>query len=297
MTTTSASTAPRANDTAGSGPYRLSAAGVLRSEGIKLGSLRSLRLTLIITVLSGLGISAMIVVQRRSEFQGAPADELSGYLLMASSFAFPFLALIFGVLGVFSLASEYSSGMILSTLAAVPSRIPLFVGKALVLCATAAVTALVIVLGGLAIAVAAIPDAAGQLLDPVVVSGVLGTAAFLVLISLLAFGVAGILRSTAGGIAVVVGLTFVLPIAMQMLESTGWTWVVTAADHLPTSLGSILAEGMGGAGVPAGAEADVAQETAASTPPGYWQALCVMSLWAAVSVLPAAILFTRRDAK
>lgn len=257
--------------------------GVLRSEWIKLSSLQSVRLTLAITVLAGLGINAAMAFNLRGDFEDAPAGALPDYLLMASTFAAPFLALVFGVLGVFSMASEYSSGMILSSLSAVPSRTPVLIAKALVLALLAAVNALILLFGGVCFAVVAIPEAVGQVMDPVVVSGVLGTAAYLVLISLLAFGIAGILRSTAGGIAVVVGLTFVLPLAFQMLANTGWGWVPTVGDFLPTPLGIVLSEGL------VGADAD-------STTPDYWQALVAMGMWAAAPMAPAAILFVTRDA-
>lgn len=274
---------------------RLAFGGVLRSEWIKLSSLRSVRLTLALTVVLGLGMNAMFAYMLRSDFQSVPAEALSGYLLVASTFAFPFLALVFGVLGVFTMSNEYSSGMILSSLAAVPGRTPAFIAKAIVLAIVAAVTALVIVVGGLGLAVGAIPDAAGQLFHSAVVSGVLGTAAFLVLVALLAFGFAGILRSTAGGVAVVVGLTFVLPIAFQMLAHTGWAWVPAAADYLPTALGSTLSEGLVDPNAPLGTVADAGSDATTSTAPGYWQALGVMGLWAAAPVVPAAILFKTRD--
>lgn len=144
-------------------------------------------------------------------------------------------------------------------------------------------TALVLLFGGLCFAGVAIPAAAGQVLDPVVVSGVLGTASYMVLISLLAFGIAGILRSTAGGIAVVVGLTFVLPLAFHMLANTGWGWVPMVGDHLPTPLGIVLSEGL-------------IAEDADSSAPDYWQALVAMGVWAAAPLAPAALLFETRDA-
>lgn len=262
--------------------------GVLRSERIKLSSLLSVRFTLLITVLSGLGISTLMAVLMSGEIRsgnagmfGAGAEGLQSYLLMASTLSAPFLALIFGVLGVFAISSEYSSGMILSTLTAVPKRTPVFVAKALVLAALSAITATVLVLGGLGVAVLCLPDAAAQIGTTPVISGALGTIAYLVLISLFAFGVAALLRSTAGGVAVVAGITFVMPIVFQVLSMTGWEWVGTASMYLPTPLGGTLSQGL----------------TTMPMEPGYWQAFIAMVVWAAVTVVPAAILFKRRDAR
>lgn len=265
---------------------RQSFGGIVRSERIKLSSLRSIRITLALTALSGLGMSALIALVWRDNMMNATAAsaaDLQGYLLAAATFPAPFLALIFGVLGVFAISSEYTSGMILSTLAAVPRRTPVFVAKGLVLAAVSAITALVLVVGGMGFAVAMAPDSAAQLASVPVISGLLGTVAYLVLIALFAFGVAGLLRSTAGGIAVVAGVTFVLPVALQMLGMTGWAWVSTALDLIPISLGNTLSMGI----------ADAAGTGGLS----FWQALIAMAIWAAVTVLPAAMLFKRRDAK
>lgn len=279
-------------------PAHLSFGGVLRSERIKLSSLRSIRITLLLTVLAGLGLSTLMALVLASEMSGigaAGADAADGYqsyLLMVSGFASPFLALIFGVLGVFAVASEYTSGMILSTLAAVPRRTPVIVAKAIVTAVIAALTALVIVGGGLGIAAVIMPDALGQLGSLNVISGALGTIAYLVLITLFSFGVAAMLRSTAGGIAVVAGVTFVLPIAFQFLAMSNWEWVPVAATYLPMDLGSTLGSGLLDAG-----SADPTAGMRLEGAPDYWGALGAMTVWAAATLIPAAILFKKRDAK
>ncbi len=266
-------------------------AGVLRSERIKLTSLRSIKLTLIITVVVGIGLSAAIALLFSNEMRsaaggsegaafGAGASDLQFYLLVVSTFAAPFLALIFGVLGVFAISSEYSSGMILSTLTAVPKRTPVFLGKAIVLAGVSALTALVLVAGGLAVALICYPASAAQLGSSMVVSGVLGTVAYLVLISLFAFGVSVLLRSTAGGIAVVAGVTFVLPIVFQVLTMTGWAWITTVSEYLPAQLGTVMSRGI----------VDVASG------PTFWVATLAMIVWVAAVVLPAVGVFKRRDA-
>lgn len=264
--------------------------GVLRSERIKFTSLLSTRITLLITVLMGLGVSTLVVLMQSNgqllvggtdALFGSGSAALQSYLLFASTLSAPFLALVFGVLGVFAISNEYSSGMILSTLTAVPRRGRVFAAKALVLALAAGLTAAVLVLGGLGIALLALPEAASVLVTVPVVSGVLGTIAYLVLISLFAFGVAAILRSTAGGIAVVAGITFVLQIVFQVISMTGWEWVGVAAAYLPTPLGGTLSMGL----------------TDMPADPGYWTALLAMGIWAAVALIPAAILFQRRDAR
>ncbi len=272
---------------------RLRFSGVLRSERIKLASLRSIRLTIIVTILSGLALSGLIalmwsleVANEGSPMFGTGAAAMQSYLLFSATFAAPFLALVFGVLGVFAISSEYSSGMILSTLVAVPKRTPVYLAKGVVLAATAASAALVIVIGGLVLAVVFLPESAAQLGSTVVISGVLGTVAYLTLIALFAYGVAALLRSTAGGIAVVAGAIFVLPIVAQVLSMTGWEWVPVVSAYLPVELGGRLSQGLGDAAVQASVSG-----------PGFWPALVALVVWAAAATLPAAALFKRRDAR
>lgn len=282
---TPASTVARSRTLTRDPKHALSFGGVLRSERIKLMSLRSIRVTLVITVLAGLALSALIALlwsMDLREFvtaEGFSAADLQGYLLMTATFTAPFMALIFGVLGVFAIASEYSSGMILSSLSAVPRRGMLFAGKALMTTVIAGITALVLVGGGLGIALAVMPEASAQLFSPTVLTGALGSVLYLILIALLGFGVAGCLRSTAGGIAVIAGLTFVLPIAFQVLVITGWEWVPTVAQYLPSNLGGMLAQGT------------------AATEPVFGVALLAMAIWATAAIVPAVITMQRRDAR
>lgn len=267
---------------------RLSFGGVVKSERIKLSSLRSIRVTLLITLLASAGLSLLSAWAMKSSYSyegldpaALPVDALQSYLLTVSTFASPFLALIFGVLGVFVISSEYSSGMILSSLAAVPRRTPMYFGKALVLAVIAAVTALVLVAIGLAIGIAFLPAAAAQLFSATVLTGALGAIVYLVCISLLGFGFAAVLRSTAGGISLVAGLIFVLPIGLQFLSMTGWEWVPTVAQYLPMSLGSTLSMG----------------DTAMSVDPGYWVGMLAIVLWAAVPTALGLVVLKARDAK
>lgn len=267
---------------------KLSFGGVVKSERIKFTSLRSFKITLALTLfagvglalLGGMGMTGMYEVME-IDMAAMPAAELQSYLLGVATSASPFLALIFGVLGVFAMSSEYSSGMILSSLAAVPSRSPLYIAKALVLATISAVTAVVISAVGLGVAVMYAPVAGAEVFSETVILGVLGTVAYLVLIALLGFGLATILRSTAGGIAILAGLTFVLPIGFQFLMLTDWEWVPVVFNYLPMNLGSFLSAG----------------ELSPEHGLGYGISLIAMVIWAIVPVVLGHILLKTRDAK
>ncbi|MGO3148399.1 MAG: ABC transporter permease subunit [Leucobacter sp.] len=289
MTTTTYTPELARQTFAGSGPApKLNFGGILKSERIKLTSLRSFRITLLLTVLAGLGMSLLSGFAFTSQFEfqqlspaDMPAEALQSYLLNVSTFSSAFLALIFGVLGVFAISSEYSSGMILSSLAAVPRRTPMYIAKAIVLGLISAVTALALMLAGLAIGVIFLPEAAAELTSSVVISGVLGATGYLLFIALLGFGISTVLRSTAGGIAVVVGITFVAPVVMQLLTLTSWEWVPVVSNYLPMTLGTLL--GMG----------TVENEGM----PSYWISLLAMLIWALVPMIAGHALLKSRDAK
>lgn len=279
-------TAPRA--AAGA---RLTFGGLLRAERIKLSSLRSIRFTLAATLLAGFGLSGLIALLWNTEAmapEGAQtAVDLQQYLLMTASISAPFIALVFGVLGVLVMSSEYASGLILSTLVAAPRRGSVFLAKALVLACTAAITAVVVIGGGLLLGVLFKPEATEQLFTTQVMTGALGTAAYLTLLALFAFGIATLTRNAAAGIGIVAGVTFVAPIAFSMLLMSGWEWVPAVLDYLPTQLGNTLSMGL----------VSVADaEAMGITGIGYGASILAMVGWAALTVIPAAIVFRRRDA-
>lgn len=271
---------------------KLTFGGLLRAERIKLSSLRSIRFTLAATLAAGFGMSGLIALMWNSEAGPTGADStasLREYLMMTASISGPFIALVFGVLGVLVMSSEYASGLILSTLATAPRRASVFLAKGLTLAVTAATTALLVTGVGLLIGVAFKPASAEQLLSAQVLSGALGTAAYLTLLALFAFGIATLTRNAAAGIGIVVGIIFVAPTAFIMLLMTNWEWVPTVLDYLPSQLGNTLSVGL----LPASEAAAMGATTGLS----YWGALIAMVVWAGLTLVPAFVAFKRRDAR
>lgn len=101
--------------------YRFSDAA--RMEWIKLRTLRSTRWTLVATIACAAGIAVAVGTNSRD-----PSSDLTNNILVGIA---PGLLLL-GILGVLTMTSEYTSGMILSTLAVVPDRPRLFTAKATV---------------------------------------------------------------------------------------------------------------------------------------------------------------------
>jgi len=178
------------------GHYRLR--HVARMEWIKLRSLRSTWWTLGITICGATAMAVVIGINTRNAGGDLTNNALAGVV--------PGL-LLTGVLGVLVMTSEYTSGMIRATLAAVPRR-------GLMLTAKAAVFGLVALAAGEAAAF--ISFAAGgaalqhgitapALTQPGVLRAVLLAGASFGLVGLLGLGLGAIVRHTAAAIAVLVG--------------------------------------------------------------------------------------------
>ncbi|MDQ0892560.1 ABC transporter permease subunit [Agromyces ramosus] len=261
--------------------------GVLRSEWIKLRSLRSTIWSYVILVVLALGMALLMSLSFISG--GGPAAEMgpaglsseaqAGLLVQASTFGAFFGQLVVAVLGVLVITGEYSTGMIRSTLAAVPTRLPALAAKAMVLFAVTFVMATISAVGAffVASAVFADSDITASLLDADVILPILGSALYLGLVALFALGVGTMLRSSAGGIATVVGVLLVLPLVLQMIPAE---WV---ADVLPYVL-STAGVGM------------FSDTSAAADAPSFWENLLIVLAWVGASIAGATVLLKRRDA-
>jgi ABC-2 type transport system permease protein len=143
------------------------------------------------------------------------------------------------VLGVLVITAEYSTGMIRASMTAVPRRLPVLWGKAVVygLVTLALITPPVLIafvvsqaiLSGRHIDIAF--TAAG------VPRAVFGAALYLTVIGLFGLGLGAIVRNTAGGIATFAGLMFVLPPLMNVLPAS---WNTAASPYLPLQAGEAL---------------------------------------------------------
>src|SRR5215467_13710762 len=120
-----------------------------------------------------------------------------------------------GVLGVLLITSEYASGLIRTTLAAVPRRLPTLWGKAAVLVAVSVPAALAVFLAGQSIL--GRQHLSVSLGDPGVVRAVIGGALYLAVAGLLGLALGTLLRSTAGGVSALFGLLFAIPIVVGFM--------------------------------------------------------------------------------
>ena len=219
---------------------RVTVRRVISAELIKIRSLRSMAVAIVIAALSivagGVFAAIGIIVSKPSP-DGGPAVALdpAGGSLTGVSIAVYAVA----TLGVLAVTSEYASGTIKPTLAAVPRRGLLIAGKA---AAVAAVTVAVTLTATLTafFAAKAILSTAGMtvsLTEPGVLRAVTGAAPYLTVVAVLSSAFGWLLRSTAAAIATVVAV-FVLPPVIGLLLPARIAAIVV--PYLPDSAGTAI---------------------------------------------------------
>jgi ABC-2 type transport system permease protein len=203
-------------------PYRFG--DVFLSEWTKFRSVRSTYWTFFVAIVLGIGLSALVSGVSANHYLTDPEVHHNWNPLQRSIRPGSLLSqLAFAVLGVIVVTSEYSTGMIRTSLAAVPRRLRMMSAKLLVF-------ALASVFIGEVISVSAF--SIGQFLihgkapsasfgDHLVLRVVLGSGLYLVLIGLYGAAVGILFRHAAAGIAVVVGTLFIGPGIVQLLP-TDW---------------------------------------------------------------------------
>jgi ABC-2 type transport system permease protein len=191
---------------------------VTRMEWLKLRSVRSTAWILLVFAVGLIGL-AILVMAHQHWATMSPADRASFDPTNNSYAGLAIGQLAFGVLGALVITTEFSSGMIRATLAAVPRRPLLLAAKAAVLAAVTLVVGEVLAFGAFAVGelVLRSPAPHATLGQPGVLRAVLMAGAYPALIALIALGLGAVIRHTAGAISAVVGILFVLPLILLPL--------------------------------------------------------------------------------
>ncbi|PZE64152.1 MULTISPECIES: ABC transporter permease [unclassified Curtobacterium] len=239
----SATTSPTTPSTPMSGSTRLSFPHLVRSEWIKLRSIRSTFWCYAILVVLTIGMAALIGANTNSGGQELPTDLANGTFVNANAVGVLLSSLVVGVLGVLIITGEYGTGQVRSTFTADPRRTGVILAKATVLAiATFVVSAVATWIGVLI----SLPLLAGngvepELGDPSVFLPILGSSVFLTLLALLAYGIGLLVRSSAGGIAITLGLLLVVPGVLALMSGLMKVdWPMDIAAFLPDSAGGQL---------------------------------------------------------
>ncbi|AGZ38973.1 ABC transporter permease [Actinoplanes friuliensis] len=200
---------------------KVTQARVVRSEWIKFWSLRSTTVTLAAAVVLLVGIGLLASSMLNSGDTGGPGPDVLGPV-SASLAGLTFAQLAFGTLGVLFMASEYSTGMIRSSLTAVPKRLPVLWGKIAVFAAVVFVVGLVASAVAFTGGQAIIGDGGASWSDPGVTRAVVGSAVVLAGSGVLGLALGALLRSTPAAISTLFGAMFLLSGVAQLLLPDAW---------------------------------------------------------------------------
>ena len=257
---------------------------VVAAEWVKFRSLRSTIWTLATTVVLWVGVSVLVAWGITSEGGMPGGGEVLPFVLTAG---YNIAWLPVAVLGVLTITGEYTTGMIRSTLAAVPRRLPALWAKAAVVAVVVAVVTVASV--GLSwVATLPFHDELGPALDggdPSTLRLLLGAPLYTTTIALLALAIGAVIRHSAGAMATVFGLMLVVETVFALVPLTFFERV---SPFLPSTAGSRLLlpdEAFGMLQAPGG-----------GVELGPWQGYAVLVAWVVVLMGIAAVLLRRRDA-
>lgn len=250
---------------------------VLRSEWVKLRSLRSTAVTLATAVALMVAMGWIIGWATDANWsESSPAERASFSPVDATLAGYYLAQLAVGVLGVLMVTGEYATGMIRATFGAVPRRLPVLWAKSTLY---AGVTFCLMLPAGFAAFVGG-----QQLLGThgTSLSGtgagraIVGVAGYLALIGVFSVALGFVVRSTGGGVAILCGLLLVVPTLGLLLPSS---WRDHLLPYLPSNAGSTLSS---------------AQPAPDALSAG--TSLLVLLAWVAAALAAAALALKERDA-
>jgi hypothetical protein len=251
----------------------------LRSEWTKLRTVRSTWYCLLIVLGGSIAVGSLVCAAIAAHWDKMSLHERVTFdPTFRSLTGLAIAQLAVGVLGVLAITAEYSSGMIRSTLAAVPGRREVLAAKAAALAPIALIVGTAACVGSFLVG-QAILSGKGigvSLAQPAVLRAVLGGGLYLTALALFGLGLGIICRRTAAGISAFVGLVLVAPTVIRTLPAP---WGNNIAKFLPSEAGQALIS--------------VKPASGQLAP---WTGFAVLGAWAAAALVLGAILIARRDA-
>jgi ABC-2 type transport system permease protein len=179
---------------------------------------------------------------------------------------------VVAVLAVLVIGGEYATGMMRVTLAALPHRVAVLAAKATV------VAAVVLPAAAVAVPASLLSGDVPSLTDGPVLRATAGSVLYLLLVALLALGVATVVRQPAAAIGCVLGLLYLFPVVAMSMADEDW-------QRRLQKVGPMTA----GQSIQATTGLD-------ELPIGPWAGLGVLALWAAGALLAGALALQARDA-
>lgn len=180
------------------------AGAAFAAEWVKVRSLRSTWWSLAATVAAAVGLSALIAGTFRANM-----DSVHNFdRIFAALYSMTLAQLALVVFAVLAVGSEYSSGSVRASLAAVPVRGRFFAAKMSIVGLVALAVAVPTVVGAFAVAQTALGPYGTPAEGDGVIAAVLGAIAYLPLMALLAAGVTMMVRHSAIALGVLIPILF-----------------------------------------------------------------------------------------
>jgi ABC-2 type transport system permease protein len=194
---------------------------------------------------------------------------------------------VVAILAVLAICNEYSTGMMATTLAAMPRRSAVLAAKATIIVSLVLAAGAVAVLGSVLAGHLILPGhgfTAARGFHPVSLGygpslrAAGGSVLYLALIALLSLGVAAIVRDSAVSIGAVLAILYVFPIVLAFVGNAHWQHRLER--WTPTSAGLTIQDTTG-------------LHSLVISP---WAGLGVLAIWAAAALLAGGLVFRLRDA-
>ena len=249
---------------------------IVAFEWIKLRSVRSTWITLLVAAVVTIGATA-VVARAVASAPTPPPGGLSALSVSFLAYA-EYTVIPVSVLAVLQFTSEYSSGLIRTTFAAVPQRRTVLAGKAAVVGAAALVIGEALAFGCFALVQAILSGRhrSVSLAQPGVAGAVLAAGFVLCACALTALGLAAIIRHTAGAITAALAVIYLIAGLCLSLPSPWKTDIGRFTMAFAASQVTAL------------------HPQAGLFPPG--GSMLVLVAWPAGTLLIAGLVLTRRDA-
>ena len=257
------------------------AQALIAAEWIKIRSVRSTVWALAVTFLLGVCLSYVVGLSFRANFSHLPPQQKDSFdPLFATFYSLTIGQLGLVVFGVLLVSSEYGSGTIRASLAAIPQRGVLYGSKVLSGTLVALAASVVTVIVTFFTAQAALGPHRTSLQAGGSAQATLGACLYLTLICAFAMGVAAILRSSARALGILLPLLF---LGSQGLGNV--PKIKTVTQYLPDQAGMVIMHLTGPPG-----------DARFGRPYGPWTGLGILLLWTAAALISGYLVLARTDA-
>ena len=191
------------------------------------------------------------------------------------------------ILAALAMSGEFGTGMIRTTLAAMPRRITVLAAKSAVLTVVLLAAGSIAVLASVLIGQVTLPAhgftaangfAPFSMAEGPVLRAAAGTVLYLTLIGLLSLGVASAVRDSAVAVGVVLGWLYVFPVMAQVVTDPDWQERLQQIGPMTAGLAIQATTGL------------------RSLPISPWAGLGVLAIWATAALVVGGLLLRLRDA-